>query len=490
MKYIYKFLIITLFFTQTNLCAKNYALFIHGFGGDEKSWENSGTINELMNNGIINGYINKKYDESEVTNPSYLENTFISPMNAMSNPSDKWVIIGHSMGGLLARNLEIQLKYNYQINVVGVLTVSTPHQGARVAHASFSTGAKKSGYGAYNPTKIMDDWRYKIDDAFKYKSSTIDLGAALGDFAAAISHLRFPSDGYVCQSCELDKLGGYLEDGWQFAKNYITLADSASAMSLIGTNGSIIKSINAVSTGVAHRSVMGAEMHPVPIRYGSTFSEVLGDKNEDEMKSAYDGIQTYMNWTYNWYNGKYNTLQALLWIQPWWYWEAKYNDNVRKKWDKARIAWDKVDSYWGQAINSYEVTRSYYWGKKLCSEDPSDQRDGTRYDWDVYFAYAPCTGDNDPRQKVYYYIYTADKNDGLIRPKEARWKPTDSWIPTNRFAMHGQNNWYYPDDSGQAPGYNHNELRDYRRKYSPNKGGQSEPWQDIEAWLKDALDIL
>ncbi len=85
-------------------------------------------------------------------------------------------------------------------------------------------------------------------------------------------------------------------------------------------------------------------------------------------------------------------------------------------------------------------------------------------------------------------VVTDDKNDGLIRPKEARWKTSDPWTPTSWDAMHAQNNWYYPDEGINEPGYNHNEMRDYYRKYSPNKGGISAPWQDINVWLNGILE--
>ncbi len=482
---------------QFNLYAENYALFIHGFGGDEGSWANSGTIAELKEVGIIKDAINKNYIESQVEDESYIQNTFITPMIIMGgSPNDKWVIIGHSMGGLLARALEQSLQ-NSSINVVGVLTISTPHQGARVAHASLSVSATQSIHGQYNPAPIMADFKNKIQNAFDNRSSRVDFFASIYYWEDIWSSILWDSDD--CDICKLYALPQYLDEAWKFAEDYIALAEISNAFQLIGTNGSIIKDINSIATQAQYRSVMGAERYPVSMRFGSTFNEVSGSTNEDEMYDAYIGAKDYMWATYEYYKALAITNNILLCIPSFGFaCESTYRARRRRdKWDKAIKAWDDIDSYWGQAINSYEVTQAYITSYNLKCEDiygyyggGDADEDFADYDWDIYFRETACTGvweDDWAKERTYYDVITATKNDGLIRPQEARWNKNDSWIPDNHIAMHAQNNYYYGDKDIDERGYNHNELRDFKRKYSPRKGGKSVPWRDIQSWLENEV---
>jgi len=76
---------------------------------------------------------------------------------------------------------------------------------------------------------------------------------------------------------------------------------------------------------------------------------------------------------------------------------------------------------------------------------------------------------------------TSTKNDVLIGPEYAVWSPGQN--PNDR-----ANNWFY-DDTPQDGGYNHFELRRYKRAYTDGPGGfvqgqLAPPMRDAGDWVK------
>ena len=74
-----------------------------------------------------------------------------------------------------------------------------------------------------------------------------------------------------------------------------------------------------------------------------------------------------------------------------------------------------------------------------------------------------------------YSILVPTKNDGLLGPKYCRWNSGDNY--------NDQSHNFYYGDAGTEPGYNHSELKNYKRKYSPREGGVSRPWEPMEDWF-------
>jgi hypothetical protein len=73
----------------------------------------------------------------------------------------------------------------------------------------------------------------------------------------------------------------------------------------------------------------------------------------------------------------------------------------------------------------------------------------------------------------------ATKNDGLLTPESCVW---DSGSPLVGYAK----NKYYDDDPADG-GYNHFELKRYKRAYTLpgvfNKGGYAPPMKDAADWI-------
>lgn len=62
---------------------------------------------------------------------------------------DEIAVLGHSMGGLVARYADIELTKSGETGIDAVVTIGTPHQGVPLGHmAWFSTSAKQMGVGS------------------------------------------------------------------------------------------------------------------------------------------------------------------------------------------------------------------------------------------------------------------------------------------------------------------------------------------------------
>ncbi|MDD3489349.1 MAG: hypothetical protein PHR62_05625 [Paludibacter sp.] len=110
---------IALFALVFNISAQNNYIWIHGLNGTIDSWS-------VYQNAFtpVNG-VKVKYD-SNTTITNIAENVWQSNDDRINKNT---ILIGHSMGGLVARELE----RNHSASIKGIITLGTPNQGAHVA---------------------------------------------------------------------------------------------------------------------------------------------------------------------------------------------------------------------------------------------------------------------------------------------------------------------------------------------------------------------
>lgn len=103
--------------------ANNY-IWLHGLNDEVTCWQ-------LYDQAFTSGTSSrKKYDcnnsvqgiGTEVWN------------NVESTKRNNMILIGHSLGGIVAREIE----FNYRANVKGIITIGTPHQGAQIENETAS----------------------------------------------------------------------------------------------------------------------------------------------------------------------------------------------------------------------------------------------------------------------------------------------------------------------------------------------------------------
>jgi len=444
------------------------ALFIHGFGGDTTTWHESNTISDLKNNGIINKHLNIGYEAADIPDDptqmlDFLNNTFVLPViNSNVAGTDKWIIIGHSLGGMIARFIEPMLS-QANINVVGILTLGTPHQGARSAWVTETSNPTPPLYNPFE--RSLDEFKTRIDETIGF----IPTGFTYN-----------PSTSVYDQ----ENLSYYLNNAFAVGHSFVTTADNSAAGSKIGPNGSMISEINNVTIGSDYRSIIGAEKGPIPIRWVSEFPYLSIGSNESDLATGYSYVSQFYCSVCNSLEATYQYLSYLCF---WFGWlnndvcEMKnYLKEQKDKWGRGKSAWNGIDTYWAKAIDTYQPHTTYMQiNVCLPCEDCTAGGGGGVQDWDVYFNDDCCH----PIHGCWRWIWTSvtvmvpNKSDGLLEPKYCRWKVADDYDD-------GIHNFYHSDE-GTEGGYNHSELKRYTRAYPPNQGQVSIPWQQAGSWMFD-----
>lgn len=247
---------------------QRYAAFIHGFsfGGGECNrsaqggrWISSGTP-QSWTGGAIDGYVVLKYcDENLYQNTNAVLDRLAGDMDPSSA---RWVLVGHSQGGIVARLLHQRIKnYHTGINVEGVMAIASPMQGARPAGVAY--GKYYDGYKNIKPT--LDDALADITDGPITESETgilniLTLGTAGQTFSGKIENKLHEKEAEL-----------------KLTINASTVEKNAKAN--IGVGGDLITRINNAPDPDQYRALLGAERAPISARIGAGFprKEISGN---------------------------------------------------------------------------------------------------------------------------------------------------------------------------------------------------------------------
>ncbi|MEX2603166.1 MAG: alpha/beta hydrolase, partial [Gracilimonas sp.] len=403
-------LLSTLFSTYS--LSQDYALFIHGFEGSAESWINSGTPNDWKIANIIDDYVVVSYQTSELktsTGQQQVISRIVSKM-VQKDPtgSANWILVGHSMGGLVARAGYDKIKNNsstQHFNIKAVITVGAPNQGARATAVSLEP---VSGYKNVQPVlnTFVQRTTEPLGDVHQWVGSLTSLAAP-----DALS--------------QLEKAPELIEDAINKIKYFENASVSNNIKDVIGVNGSLIQDINSgqFSEPSFKRSIIGAEKRFIIVR---SANEILGNNSGNE----YSTLQNFddIRWFYKANANAWDTQQIMETIL-WQFNKAKESRRKRDRWNRGRTALDNIDNTWGIMIDSYktEYTTIYTWDY-VCS--------GTIFNPPI-----PPDPYSDPcweqvPHNVSYDVPT--KNDVIVGPDYAVWSPWQN--PNDRNI-----NWYYDD---------------------------------------------
>ena len=447
-----------------NALGTNKVLFVHGYESTSQSWKDKNTDDDFVNPPDGQGSIVANLGDIEYVDydlayyyalyynnlPLLRTRLFEVVSNKInSSPNDNWLIVSHSLGGLLTRGALTQL--NNPDQVKGIITLSTPHQGAAAANVEMN-GAQI----------FVNNFRADVE-------AGPDVGASMWSLAA--NFLDFVNDGDLAGLASALYVTDLVDYGFAEAQDYITGATTIDAASLMGPNGNWIDFINdQPPINIAHRAIMGAERSATLIRWLSEFGiEAAEDLNETDFEHYYAEIA-------DWYSDNYWAFDN--WVNVYTIchlWDCPAYDNAvdkRDAWELGKDAWDDLDDSWAGAIGAgtwYTITDVWTSGGYMeCDGGGAVEsiKNGT-FDFEALLALPPS---EDcwwvPFESVVnsVEVYVATKNDGLIQPQLGLWNLTDDWSPGNILNMQGQNNYYYPD-VGESGGWNHSEVMRYTRIY-------------------------
>ncbi|MFW5879543.1 MAG: esterase/lipase family protein, partial [bacterium] len=106
-------------------------VWVHGLDGDETSWEYYEQI--FSNERLINGHRPAYNTDNGIDYGTNHLRSLINNQLGESAHSNRNIGIGHSMGGLVSRNLDRIFHTNN--NFGGIITVTTPNYGAQIANS-------------------------------------------------------------------------------------------------------------------------------------------------------------------------------------------------------------------------------------------------------------------------------------------------------------------------------------------------------------------
>lgn len=454
---------------------KKIGVFIHGFNGGSEKWT-EGEVPSEWKGDILDDVVLLDYETEELRteNQTALVQKFVSKMlsDKSRSKSDKWILIGHSLGGIIARELYPAFK-QYGFNVVAVVSVGGPSQGA------MATDVDKDFVD-----KTISDMKDVMNKAYLHRRSYIDLGVAILDLINGSENGE-----------RIDSLPSYISAARDTALGLVDDLLENEANDIIGVEGRLIKSINSYPKGNSYYhpqnylSIIGAEKDKAPIRMaGYIYPDIPELKDEYEMinqvqKLRNDYFKRHEDYYHNLYLRYRTSYYACLALRfgigcsPSTF---QYARTRRDIWSAAKREIDNLGNTWAELINSYRIKTISYTTKVLvCDSRPKPG--------DVQFAnvlYAlneeeDCWYDY---QTVYNDVLVADKNDGVVNIHSALWTRGDGFI--------SDHNRYFDDIGVNGDGgYNHYELRYHKRQYTLpgvfEKGNLNPTMEYAENWIRD-----
>jgi pimeloyl-ACP methyl ester carboxylesterase len=472
MKKLYLFIVLFLSL-YLNGMSQDYALFIHGFQGSDESWLGSGTPDDWVIAGVIDNYVVINYDLEDLESASSQAALIASIAGEMNNlsPTGNWVIVGHSLGGIIARagypSLQAALP---QANIKAILNVGSPHQGARAAHVSIG---HNTGY--INVEPVLNEFKSRVEEPLD------EVHPVIGYITGLIAPDAL---------AQIDKAPVLLEEATGVLEYYADASVTNTVKNIIGMNGSMIQLINSgqLPEPAFKRSVIGAEKQFIVPRAAS---ELLGPGNEASTIKNFNDIRSFYGVNADAWNYTQNvqTLYAMACAIPFSGCSttthlnyAKDARRARDRWNTGRNALGNIDGTWGKMIDSYAVVTMQIglWVPVEC-EDTSGGSGG-----DDMPGYEDGQGGNSYEFECWDYQYvntsmiTATKNDVIVGPPYAVWNPNEA--PNDRIL-----NWWYADITTDG-GYNHFELRRHKRAYTLpgvfQQGDLAPPMEETADWLE------
>lgn len=492
-----------LFIIISKIYAGNYGIFFYGYGGDQASWSSTGTPTALVNEGILSDTDIPLLPPADQLDEDHLQ-TYLAPY-LLAHSEDKWIIIGHSLGGLVARSVEPPIKQYCESSggdVKGILTLGSPFQGAPVADAIGSQAAQD----------LVDNFTSDVSAGPLFQSQwgwatlMMDMDLSLYDLVIMGGTEAL----YTKVAHKLDETYNWLTGEIDNAMDH----DAALYLGVEHRNDpdSYIKKVNEIETTTPHLSISGVEGWPQAIRFGSNFGDDLGD--EDQAAQLFESTKTFFTFMTTWHK----TLRDLFELQAgiaavelifgcipcgghalYSIAQAAYHNNGWIAWKKGRNALSQVDTRWAQVHKMHEhYERSYTWESWVGCPGyfPREALDVEEIEnlFSVEPGHDPCDDNIPGYYRTFTYTYSIDypdMSDGFIPVNRTRWNFGDPEVPHGDLTSSPDGvvsgNIYFDGSGEQDGGYNHIELKRLTRDYGQE--GAATPMNYGKGWIRERLDL-
>ncbi|MEO9884943.1 MAG: hypothetical protein ABJR05_12090 [Balneola sp.] len=476
-------------------------VFIHGFQGSPEKWTEVSGVPQEWTTGetsILDDFVALGYETEELLTEQAREKLlgdFISEMldGGKRSLNDNWIIISHSLGGLVARDLYPALKAT-GFNIVAVVSIGGPSQGTL----------------ATNPNQTFIDerlttMRNKIKAALDKEISTV---------GSAVKYLDWFKGTNI--SATIDSIPSFLVTARDSALGYTNEIVEHNVHTQIGPEGEVIKRINGYPKNNItlhppnYLSVIGAEKNKTPIRIAGQIFD--GDpllKDEVEMTKQFSNLRTkyfqlhedLYHISFNYHYGKNLTCRAgLRWFDLWNKCQP-HEDNFKRErryrelWKTAKQELDQIDNIWSKIINSNNLVKHTI--TEYIPECDAGGEEGPLPGFEGFLdieqlPYGRVCSSNPGGEFIQtdYFYPVPDKNDGVVTTKSVLWDKNHTFNDD-----YNQYNSDVPHDGG----YNHFELRNLERAYDLKDNGSAKGFsegdlnpamEDVRIWLKALFQRL
>jgi hypothetical protein len=166
--------------------------------------------------------------------------------------------------------------------------------------------------------------------------------------------------------------------------------------------------------------------------------------------------------------------------------EAKRKEN---NWKAGRQSISNIDDTWGEIIDSYFTETKYVQVQEYVGAC-SDAGPGPYLSIysNLLSPIDECTETGFRTVNKEVTVVVAQKNDAVFAPQYGVWKETSMpYYATGK----ASGNYYY-SDTEEKGGYNHMELRRYKRAYDDPgngivKGNKAKPMEEAEQWIREEV---
>lgn len=492
-------------FHQTLSAQTKRAMFLHGYSSNpDVAWKKIPRADNgygdvpyrWMYEGIIEDTVTPNLG-AIVDEQVYVKTILTAMTQHDPNNNSRWIMIGHSLGGLAARAIEPYVKNGLTIpnvlsfpprNLKGIITLGTPHQGAPAA----------GNLASAQP--IADDVRNKIKSGPQWQSTYGWTGYFLNpfgyDFIYSVGATVF---NYFYLADALGKAHASVS-------KYIADATKNDAARLAPNSDWLYTNVLSKSSTVPHVSISGVESTPHTLmRFVSTIDDLgavtFTNENDavDKMNNAQNFYQGYENYHEQArHSSDWTWIVATAWATANWY---IHNEGMIH-WRYGREAIQNLDVTWAGLANATlsSCTSGSYQVWVPCSGyyDYTGTGGSSYHDLETMFQ---TVDDYNCQQhlvdgywKTVYYTYCTyyqDRWDGFIPRSKTVWQYGESIIdnPIVSDASVGtieKGNVCF-DGTGEADGgYNHGELRYWKKNYGTHMLSTpmqfAKTWTDV--WLK------
>lgn len=189
-------------------------MFLHGFNSGPGAWTSGNTPNRLAQTIYLGArpYVTPQTDGTNTVNVQRDQIRGLLNANA-----DREVLIGHSMGGLVARAVYI----NSPADVAGIVTVASPHEGTYIANnlslaIAFFADVQRRADDGYQASNSLFIGLPELVSGIEHVTFVDLRQAGIGTDEPAIGDLRTDSP-------EIGYLDQYTQDGVPHANVFGTI---------------------------------------------------------------------------------------------------------------------------------------------------------------------------------------------------------------------------------------------------------------------------